>query len=420
MFQKEGEIEMDESKINIKDYITRLQNARLALMHNNPFYAFLIMKTKIVLDIYAETAYTDGVNIGFCPEFLNSLTEGELQFVLMHEILHKALNHCGRKITGMDNTLYNIACDIVVNSIILYSFNNDVSKITLSKYGEARHLTPKNKEGYLYSVNEVYYMLVDEAQIAFSGGENDENDENANFDDHSYWQNDGDKENEDEMKELLISAKELNDNLKTASENAGSDLPQELEKQIDKYLKPQTNWREVLNNFLQFQIADYSFSPPDRRFQESPFLLPDFNEPQDEIKNVWFCVDTSGSIDEKELLMSMSEIVGAIGQFEGHLSAYISFFDTSISEPKPFTSIKEFANVKPSGGGGTSFDVIFDSLKNFFKSELPSLIIILSDGYALFPSVRKTLGIPVLWLINNEEIDPPWGKVARIVYEPVK
>ena len=23
-------------------------------------------------------------------------------------------------------------------------------------------------------------------------------------------------------------------------------------------------------------------------------------------------------------------------------------------------------------------------------------------------------GIPVLWLINNDNVDPPWGKVARI------
>lgn len=26
----------------------------------------------------------------------------------------------------------------------------------------------------------------------------------------------------------------------------------------------------------------------------------------------------------------------------------------------------------------------------------------------------KIEGIPVLWLLNNEEVNPPWGKVARI------
>ena len=26
----------------------------------------------------------------------------------------------------------------------------------------------------------------------------------------------------------------------------------------------------------------------------------------------------------------------------------------------------------------------------------------------------KQAGIPVLWLLNNDEVEPPWGKVARI------
>ena len=38
----------------------------------------------------------------------------------------------------------------------------------------------------------------------------------------------------------------------------------------------------------------------------------------------------------------------------------------------------------------------------------------LTDGYAPFPQEKLSMGIPVLWLLNNEEVDPPWGKVARI------
>ena len=41
-------------------------------------------------------------------------------------------------------------------------------------------------------------------------------------------------------------------------------------------------------------------------------------------------------------------------------------------------------------------------------------IIILTDGYASFPDKSSAMGIPVLWIINNDDIDPPWGKVARI------
>ena len=39
---------------------------------------------------------------------------------------------------------------------------------------------------------------------------------------------------------------------------------------------------------------------------------------------------------------------------------------------------------------------------------------ILTDGYAPFPDEALSDGIPVLWLLNNEKVNPPWGKVARI------
>lgn len=47
-------------------------------------------------------------------------------------------------------------------------------------------------------------------------------------------------------------------------------------------------------------------------------------------------------------------------------------------------------------------------------SKLPASIIILTDGYAPFPREKMAMGIPVLWLLNNEDVNPSWGKVARI------
>ena len=46
--------------------------------------------------------------------------------------------------------------------------------------------------------------------------------------------------------------------------------------------------------------------------------------------------------------------------------------------------------------------------------KLPASIIILTDGYAPFPQEKLAGGIPVLWLLNNERVNPPWGKSARI------
>ena len=77
------------------------------------------------------------------------------------------------------------------------------------------------------------------------------------------------------------------------------------------------------------------------------------------------------------------------------------------------TTEDEFKIIRPVGGGGTDFGVIFDYVRKEMVTP-PASIIILTDGYAPFPQKRAAMGIPTLWLINNEDVTPPWGKIARI------
>ena len=395
--------EMETSKENALRYGEKLQKARFSLMKTHPFYAVLLMHVAFSLDSYAETAYTDGKSIVFAPDFLDKLSLDETCFILMHEVMHIVLNHCNRKMENMDASLFNAACDIVVNSNILHSFNGDVSKISLKEYGESMHLTPNGKEGCLFTMEEVYRMLEQSQNKQEQGG----------FDDHSFWENDGDEEEKEQWKQFAVEAKKAQDQWEAMKKDASS-LPSLLERQIDAFVHPQTPWRELLQDLIQVDIVDYSFNPPDRRMQETSLILPDFNEKEEEVKNVWFVVDTSGSVSQKQLTAAFSEIQGALDQFHNHLEAYISFFDASITEPKKFTSSEEFQLLKPLGGGGTSFRAIFDKIDAFFQESPPSCIVILTDGEADYPEQEASQNIPVLWLINNEEITPPWGKIGRI------
>lgn len=160
---------------------------------------------------------------------------------------------------------------------------------------------------------------------------------------------------------------------------------------------------------------DYSFTPPDRRFDDSPFFLPDFNDKDTLIKDILFMIDTSGSMSDNMITAAYSEVKGAIDQFDGKLKGWLGFFDAAIIEPKLFTSPDELKIIKPAGGGGTDFQIIFEYVHIHMQDKLPASIIILTDGYAPFPKEKLAGGIPVLWLLNNEEVNPPWGKIARIV-----
>ena len=105
-----------------------------------------------------DTAATDGVRIMFGPDFLNGLTDSELDFIMMHEVLHVVLQRCLQH-GDREPERFNIACDIVVNSNILLENQMDRQSITLKKYGESMHFAPDGKEGYEYTAEQVYEML---------------------------------------------------------------------------------------------------------------------------------------------------------------------------------------------------------------------------------------------------------------------
>lgn len=376
-------------------------------MKKHPFYAILLTHMKYALDEKCQTAYTDGCRIAFSPEFMKKLSDSELDFVLMHEILHVALCHCARTKDGMDNELFNIACDIVVNSNILYSNNMDRSTITLAEFGEAMNMVPDGRNGYECSAEEVYDILVNKSK----------QDDKRRFDDHGKWKNSDDG---DEMftwqARVVSAAKSVLENQTPGGEKttAYGDVPLLVNRMLKDLLSPQTDWKTILHDFLQDEVNDYSFLPPDRRMSDSGFFLPDFNEKDFCVKDILFMVDTSGSMSDETITKCFSEIKGAIDQFDGKLSGWLGFFDAAVEAPKPFSSYEEFKAIHPIGGGGTSFKAVFDYVQTDMTDNLPAYVIILTDGYAEFPEEKAAMGIPVLWMITNRDINPPWGKTARI------
>jgi predicted metal-dependent peptidase len=362
------------------------------------------------VDEETETAFTDGERIVFGVEFLENLNDHDLDMVMMHEILHVALYHCFRG-NDYDTETFNIACDIVVNSNILYENNMDLSSITLSKYGESMHLTPEGEEGYKYIPEQIYKMLMVNAPKKRKGTREGKCDEM--WDDHSKW---GQGSTDEAMlRDTWI--KNIREAIETVSirnsaQQRGT-LPLCAQRLLTEMKEAQTDWKRVLNEFIQEEITDYSFFPPDRRFDESPFFLPDYNEKDDSVEDVLFMIDTSGSMSDEMIAAAYSEINGAFGQFNGRLKGWLGFFDAEVVEPVPFTTEDEFKIIRPYGGGGTRFDIIFKYVNERMEKP-PVSIIILTDGYAPFPKQEEARGIPVLWLLNNTEVTPPWGKVTRI------
>lgn len=408
----------------IKSSMRKLLLSRMRILNNHGFYGLLLMHMKFSIDEESPTAWTDGERICFGVNFLEQLTEKEVDFVLMHEILHVVLKHNvrGKKFRDQHER-YNIACDIVINSTILKENQMDLSSITVG-YGKepSMHLAPDSKEGYNYTAEQVFYMLPEMKEKSGKGNgipgeKNGPNGSGGTFsggfkDDHSKWgQSENDSFEQAKWEQHIKTAAEAF-RRRAALQNHGS-IPGSVERMLLEMKRPQTDWRTLLLDFVQEEVNDYSFYPPDNRY-DGPFFLPDFNDKEESVSNILFMVDTSASMTDEMVTHAFSEIRGAIDQFGGKLCGYLGFFDAQVTEPKSFSDVNSFELIKPKGGGGTSFEAIFQYVKENMSDSLPASIVILSDGYAPFPNEECTLGIPVLWLLNNDTVNPPWGKVARI------
>lgn len=378
----------------------RLVDMRTELLNRKPFYGRLLMHLSFGFE-KCGTAYTDMEKIVFDPEFAHKLSDSELEFVLSHELLHCVLKHCTRGV-GKLPRLYNIACDIVVNSVLLEE--TGLTEMTVNG-NDVMHLTPKGEEGRLYTADEVYRQLLEktEEQIIKLYGD-------GLLDSHDVW---GDIEPDDIIDNSWNVY--IRDSYEKAQASIGS-LGGLIKRNRGSVMsKSKVDWRTVLHNFIQHDRSDYLFSVPDRRYS-SDIVLPSFCENVDgsRVDNIWFAVDTSGSVTEICVEQALFEVKIAIEQI-GNLTGNLSFFDAEITDPIPLDDVKSLKDVVPLGGGGTCFEVIFDELKKMEKKEkLPIGIVIATDGYAVFPEEKYAKGIPVIWVIIDSQVEPPWGTVVHI------
>ncbi len=386
----------------------QITEARSLLVRDNPFFGRLALGLQIAC-APCQTACTDGERLIFDPEFAEELGSYEMQFVILHEVLHCALEHCTRGRT-LDAELFNIACDIVVNSIILGMWGLDSIKVAGE---EPMHRIPDGREGREFSAEEVYRMLLEktleDSPPDWGGDAQNMGKGRKILDNHDIWRT---------IEDDFRLRDRWNSRIRVAAAACqGTDaMPQVARRLAEKLAsRSEVDWRQLLHDFLQCDMYDYNFLPPDRRFSDSDFFLPAFHADEDQgsATGLWICMDTSASISDEQLEAAMLEVQDAMRQ--AGLTGSISFFDGDITDPIPFETEEEFAGIEPMGGGGTSFHIIFEYLREKLYPELPRAILIFTDGYAQWPKEEDALGVPVLWLIRKDgDTRAPWGQVAEL------
>lgn len=437
----------------------KLEAAKTQLLIDWGTFGSLITYLKLEeVPNYPALMGTDGEYIRYNPEKVKETDLRELIGACAHEVMHAALGHPWRK-EDRNKEKWNIAIDYVDNLIVKRRFHLPEWALFDRKY-----------EGM--SAEEVYEELPDQPKQApqcpqcgsgnlqgeivgklgpnkykvkvrcqdcghewETAGEMKEKSEPARgsegtsipvswrtIDNHGEWEDSksqkgqGRKQKEDKASPANgseASQRNLEEEWKRraaqAAEAAKSqgDLPAGLERLVKELLYPKVNWRNQLRRYvtsLGRESADWK--RPNRKFLRTGFYFPSLKSQRLEVA---FAVDTSGSVSDEELRDFMSEVKGALESFPSYKVRLLAC-DADLHAKVTAERSKDFNDFidEIRGIGGTDFRPVFDELEN----KPVKALVYLTDGRGTFPD--KIPHYDTLWVINNRDVDPPWGKVIRL------
>lgn len=94
-----------------------VESIKRRLLVKYPFFGSVVANCNFIAEPAVGTAGTDGKNIYYNPNFIESITDDQQTFIFAHEICHIAFDHIFRS-EGKDKYLWNIATDSVVNAFL--------------------------------------------------------------------------------------------------------------------------------------------------------------------------------------------------------------------------------------------------------------------------------------------------------------
>jgi predicted metal-dependent peptidase len=357
----------------------QMTKARANLLMEHPFFGSLALRLTIVEDTTIETACCDGHTLRYSPEYVDGLDLSETKGMIAHEVMHPALGHTTRR-GSRDAKKWNKACDYAENPILI------AAGFTLPK---GALVNP----AYTGTAEQIYTMLP----------EVDDKDDNNKGNDPGGTGGVADspagtniEQEEAEWKMAVSQAAHI-------AKQAGN-LPAYLKRLVDEVLTPVIPWRAVLRRFMTERSPDdFSWSRGNRRFLAQGIYLPS----RIDIEHMGVMVvtiDTSGSIQQKELDEFASEITAIISETRPAktIVIYCAAKIAHIDEFGPDDELTFAAH----GGGGTDFRPPFAWLEE--QGITPKAFVYLTDGYGPFPDQAPEF--PVLWCINNKNVVPPHGE----------
>ena len=419
-----------------------LKARTMMVMLGYKLQAGLAMQLDLIEDLTIDTAGTNGKCLRFNPHFVLSLTFKQVVFLFLHEVKHVLLLHMFRR-NGRDPEGWNTACDHQINLTLI---DEKIGEFIPEGLADPRFKGMASERIYAIEQREkpadpppaddgdsgddgdgdsgdAGDSGDDGSDAGDSGGNDSGNDQGRTYgpDDVPTFAEaiangtlgrvldaPGDAQ---EVKELKT---ELNREITIAvmaAKQAGDVSADDL-RAINGRNDSVVEWSDILDDQLAQIGSDtmQTWSKKNRMFDE---YLP--GNVRLGFDHLVIGVDTSGSMDERELKLSVSEAIAIAEKY----CPRVTFIpcDRRIN-PK---SVQEFDagnfpesadDITLTGGGGTDPQPVFDWIEE--QGETPDALIFFTDGY-----VNKwpdEVAYPVIWAITGyNPVHPTTGRVVELV-----
>ena len=419
----------------------RIIKSRAKLMKGNVGMATMLLNLELIeASDRCETMATDGVNIYWNDEFVKTLTDEEIQAVLVHEASHVIWEHPLRK-GKRNHELWNVATDYVINAWLKYDLRMELPKDGLldRRYqgmsADAVYRTLSNDD-------EALQDAIDEMKSKSDDSDSDSDSEGGDGDS----QNDDSKEEENqdgngsgkslldeladmkpssggvmmptdekgnalpesalaEIQENIQRAILMADKLEGCSEDGSSAMNGAVEKLNETYV----DWVDVMRDLLtSAKSQNPTWSRLNKRHSWRGVNLPS-NDKEPQGGEIVVAIDTSCSVSQDELNIFATETQNLCEEC-GINKIRVTYCDTRIRK-NPTTNEwwdeydldSEELEFNLRGGGGTRFEPPF----NLFNNETDDTedviaFVYFTDGYCSVDSEVEP-SVPVIWALSTNE-----------------
>ena len=370
-----------------------IEKATINLIYDQPMLgniAVTIGGVKAISSSVEAVAYTDGKGIYFNKDYIKNnqlkLKEKEITFIISHEVMHLVNLSMQRK-KDRNHLLWNMATDYAINDILVSS------KIgALPDFGVLYDKKYNRK-----SSEEIYELLINDTP---------NNDNKIVLDDHSKFDNISNIEKQTVIQKVDNAIKQY------------SSQQSNLDRILSQREKILFNWKAALFNYIKhFKRENYSWKQPTKKSIALDCYLPSLYKK--DFLHLAIAVDTSGSIDDKQLQNFMNHIFKIASQFKTFEIDYVCF-STEIHEDtyKIYKSSKDVVNPPIKSYGGTDISSSFSFFQN--KKKKYDVFICFTDGYDDIDKkvIKKYNNGKVLWFIKgNDHFVAPSSKHKVFSYE---